>query len=105
MSSSAIDPTSEADLRSRLAKLEREFYSRRIDPFDNLFVWVCLTVGQVVSILGCAGSVIYPSWYLLNYWKESSGWGVLLAILGAVIGFFYSAAMCIVFNRASKWRG
>jgi hypothetical protein len=101
MSSSGADPPSEADLRSRLDKLEWELYSHRIAPTDHPFDRICLTVGQVVSFLGevgCASCAIIPFWCFLK-----SPWN-LLVFLGALIGFFYSAAMWTVFTRVKKMK-
>src|SRR5262249_34129386 len=115
MSSNETNSGSEADLRSRLDALERRVYFQGLGRSNHPFAWVCLTVGQVVSVLGCIGSVIYPIWHFaigyaadgrppgaMQAPPESPGWVVFVVILGACVGFFYSAGMFIVFCRAKR---
>jgi hypothetical protein len=106
MSSSGSPPTSDTDLRARLESLERHVSFRDLGHGDDPFAWVCLTVGQVVSVLGCAASALFPFWYIavpmqpprtsLDYWVMPG------VILGAFIGFLYSAAMFVVFSRVKR---
>jgi len=86
---------------------------RLLGDSPHPFVWVSLTVGQVVSVLGCAASVLTPFWYLAAHQESagdmqapraSLGWEVLVVLLGTCIGFFYSAGMLIVFSRVKRMK-
>ncbi len=65
-----------------------------------------LTFGQVVSVLGCIGSVFgclgafVPS--VLFSRSEPGLLFSILAFLGSAAGFFYSAAMFVVFSRVKR---
>jgi hypothetical protein len=75
------------------------------------FSWICLTVGQVVSIFGCIGAIVGT---LQSLSASTSGYKVLGVVevtdkpdwfSTLVIGFCafcYSAAMCIVFLQAKE---
>lgn len=82
--------------------------------------WVCLTVGQIVSVAGCVASLCPAVWAVcvlcgllpdgkrptspdqqpppLPQIASYSGW----VVVGGVLGFFYSAGMYFVFDRAKR---
>jgi hypothetical protein len=63
---------------------------------DGWFVWLSLTVGVALLLIACAasllGAVLGP---LLLGWS----W---VSLAGCVLGFFYSAGMCVVFTRVRR---
>src|SRR5262249_59036911 len=71
-----------------------------IGCFSNLR----LTVAQIISVLGCIGAVVSTLWVVLSS-HESSGWLILSLLIG-FCGFFYSAAMYLVFAQVKQgmWR-
>jgi hypothetical protein len=65
---------------------------------DGWFAWLSLTIGQVVSVVGCGASVAAAVSGLL---LAGGAWGWACVPAG-VVGFFYSAGMYFVFTRARR---
>jgi hypothetical protein len=68
---------------------------------DGWFIRLSLSVGILVSVLGCITSILAAIWSL---WEIPTEWASSrsLYLLGSVVGFFYSAGMGIVFARAMR---
>jgi hypothetical protein len=84
---------------------------------DGWFPWVCLTVGQVVSLAGVVVSAGVAVWGLgqlvlpvaepaplravppTPLAADYSGWARLA---GGAVGFFYSAGLWLVFGRSKR---
>ena len=71
------------------------------------FGQLLLTFGQVVSVLGCIGSVVGCLGALVSAVQyrmpDVFGLPVLIwTVLGGAAGFFYSAAMFVVFSRVKR---
>jgi hypothetical protein len=65
---------------------------------DRWFAWLSLTIGQIVSVVGCGASVTAAVLGPLLV-EDVHGWAYLAA---GVVGFFYSAGMYFVFARAKR---
>jgi hypothetical protein len=88
-------------------------------PSQGLFSWLCLTVGQVVSLLGCIAAPIATIVGIVQLRAmagipggvppgNASGlktFTVAAALVGGVVGFCFSAAMYIVFSHVKQSRG
>ena len=98
-------------LERRVAELEREIVEfRNPKPSADGLAWLLLTVGQVVSVVACIGSLISGLfWLLASIGSTDSGkspfpdsgpnpWILFLEI----VGFVYCAAMYVVFTLVKK---
>ena len=66
------------------------------------FSLLCLTLGQVVSVLGCTVLPLVMFFDVLLVWKAD--WDRIAAMsLCGVVAFFYSAAMYFVFTAVKRW--
>jgi hypothetical protein len=74
---------------------------RRDSDLPIRFANFCLAVGQIVSVLGCVAAIVYSLILLFNVFPQSVSLG-LLGLVGNVVGFFYSAAMFIVFSFVKR---
>jgi hypothetical protein len=76
------------------------------------FAWVCLTGGQVLSVTGCACSILAAAWALLRLAEfgprsigTPSAWSEAepgLVVLSALVGFLYHAGLWIVFSWVKR---
>jgi predicted ATP-dependent serine protease len=66
---------------------------------DSRFRHVCLTIGQIVSVLGCFAAVL-SSLVFLTHLRDGS----LLVLLASICSFFYSAALFYVFTYVKQSR-
>jgi hypothetical protein len=65
-----------------------------------------LRVGQFLSLLGCAGSVLGAVLGILMPPRDVDLGAVIpLALLGGIVGFCYWAAMFVVFTEVLRLRG
>jgi hypothetical protein len=65
-----------------------------------------LRAGQLLALLGCAGSLLgVPLATQLSPRSADLAGVITLALLGAVVGFFYWAAMFVVFTEVLRLRG
>lgn len=95
---------------------------RTARAFESWFAWVCLTVGQVVSVAVCVACLMAAVWavgVMCDLWpggaaaanpgsqpqpqpspthSDYNGW----VLIGGVLGFFHSAGMYFVFDRAKR---
>jgi hypothetical protein len=66
-----------------------------------------LTFGQVVSVLTCVASLVLPMVAIFLSWQSREVAAALApayswAWLSVLVGFFYSAAMYVVFTRCKR---
>src|SRR5262249_37910153 len=71
------------------------------------FPWICLTVGQVLSVLGCVGALVATLMGFAAAANRSKVLGIVEAgwfstFLFGFCAFCYSAAMYIVFTQAKR---
>jgi hypothetical protein len=91
---------------SRNRPAERSYPASRVEEAGG-FGWLLLTFGQIVSALGCAVAPIYTMVALsqaaaVRERVRDAPDPTLWIIVGAVLGFLYSAAMFVVFTRCKR---
>jgi hypothetical protein len=67
---------------------------------DGIIVLFPLSVGMLVSLAGCAVSLVARASGLATFWWGDYRGGFYVA--GGLIGFFYHAGMLIIFSRAGR---
>jgi hypothetical protein len=67
---------------------------------DSWFATVALSVGALVSVVGCAASLIAAT---LGPVLAGHDWGWVY-LPGGVVGFFYNAGLFLVFMRAMRFK-
>lgn len=66
-----------------------------------------LTFGQVVSVLTCVAALVLPMVAMFLSWRSREVSAALAPVfswawLSVLVGFFYSAAMYVVFTRCKR---
>jgi hypothetical protein len=104
----------ERQLQGVLRAVSRNRPAERSSPAPRVeepggFGWLLLTFGQIVSALGCAAAPIYALVALSQaaavrerVRDTPNSTLTLWIIVGAVLGFLYSAAMFVVFTRCKR---
>jgi hypothetical protein len=93
------------------APATRPFIRKDLRPDLGLFGDFCLTIGQMISVIGCLVSVVVAGVQLFmafaqvrRHGDNPSDMTWMVMIIGSIAAFLYNVAMFVVFSRVKELR-